>query len=496
MKIKRHIRFGALFSIATLLVSCAAFPGGQTGGSAKLLASLDGLVLQLAQNLPMDKKPVIGVVDFVGPDDKLTRLGAGISEKLVTRLFKTGRFEKIVERSLLKQVLMQQKLERSGHFDEGTLADIGRKAGAGAIVAGTIKVMGAVVDINARLIDSKTGEILAVAETQLGNSDDTREMLEDVLTSTLTITLVEEDEESGFETIRRIARVSVGTQNQRIRHGTAVFRTVPHGSCTIVVSALGYGTVTENIYIAGDQSHIVNMKAQSANLTLQLTPRDAVVMIDGIRKQQTHEGILSVQLSNGPHTILVSGSDGYCPEDMEIDLAQDTAITVELRKSADGQGCMDDKNLMLRRMTAMQQATPPFNVQLWADKKEYAVGDTIAFNFKSERDCYLTLIDIAVNGKITILFPNRFHPDNFIYGGVTYRVPEDDYGFEYKVLGPRGTEHIKAIATLENISLQEYDFTQTVFRDVSRAKDLDDMKTGLDRIQKGWSEARCSVLIK
>ena len=95
----------------------------------------------------------------------------------------------------------------------------------------------------------------------------------------------------------------------------------------------------------------------------------------------------------------------------------------------------------------------PFIIDIWTDKKEYTIGDTLTIYVRSDKDCYLSLLDIGTSGKLTLLFPNSLYKDNFIQGGKTYSIPGDFWGFSLKVLAPLGIERIKAIATLKPFSL-------------------------------------------
>ena len=73
------------------------------------------------------------------------------------------------------------------------------------------------------------------------------------------------------------------------------------------------------------------------------------------------------------------------------------------------------------------------------------------------KSCYLTLLDITPNGNITVIFPNKYHKDNFIRQEVTYQIPTPSYGFDFKVQGPTGLERIKAIVTSNPVVLFELD---------------------------------------
>jgi hypothetical protein len=100
--------------------------------------------------------------------------------------------------------------------------------------------------------------------------------------------------------------------------------------------------------------------------------------------------------------------------------------------------------------------TSPFYVDVWVDRGDggvYRPGDKLYVYFKSDRDCYLTLIDFPPQGGVTIIFPNAYHSNNFVRANRIYRIPAPSYGFDFIVEGPPGTEVIKAIATLGRINL-------------------------------------------
>jgi hypothetical protein len=109
----------------------------------------------------------------------------------------------------------------------------------------------------------------------------------------------------------------------------------------------------------------------------------------------------------------------------------------------------------LRNLANLTHSEPPFKIELWTDKKRCKVGETITIYFRSEKDCYLTLIDITTSGKLYILFPNRFATDNYIKAGRTYMIPGPDHPFAITAGEPLGFERLKAIATLQNIDLAQ-----------------------------------------
>ncbi len=127
------------------------------------------------------------VNDIWGSDQDI---GKGIADMLVTQLVRNGTYS-VIERNKLDQVLREQNFQQSGRADASTAAQLGRILGVDAIIIGSITQFGrddkkvglgggvrvggiglggvgrrsakAVVQIDARIVDIKTAEILGVA---------------------------------------------------------------------------------------------------------------------------------------------------------------------------------------------------------------------------------------------------------------------------------------------------------------------------------------------
>jgi hypothetical protein len=125
----------------------------------------------------------------------------------------------------------------------------------------------------------------------------------------------------------------------------------------------------------------------------------------------------------------------------------------------------------------------------------FKIGEKINIKFKSSNDCYLTLLNIGTSGKLTILFPNSLHQDNFITGGKLYEIPGEEYGFEYQLSGPPGIERLKAIVTTSKVALIESQFTPdgNLFQTISSkaaARDIVIMEKKIEAFSPGdWNEA-------
>jgi curli biogenesis system outer membrane secretion channel CsgG len=133
------------------------------------------------------------VSDIWGSDQDI---GKGIADILVGQLVRNGSYS-VIERKQLDRVLHEQNFQQSGRADASTAAQLGRILGVDAIIIGSITQFGrddkkvgigggvrvggigiggvgrrqakAVVQIDARVVDIRTAEILSVA-TGFGQS--------------------------------------------------------------------------------------------------------------------------------------------------------------------------------------------------------------------------------------------------------------------------------------------------------------------------------------
>lgn len=169
----------------------------------KKLLGITFLMVTLVQAGWAQTKKRVAVMDFdyatvkstvaavFGTD---TDVGKGITDLLVTRLVTDGAYS-VIERKALDKIIAEQNFSNSDRANPDTAAKIGRILGVDAIIVGSITQFGrddkstgvgggaiggltgrfgvggvgkkqakAVVGINARMVNTETGEILAVAE--------------------------------------------------------------------------------------------------------------------------------------------------------------------------------------------------------------------------------------------------------------------------------------------------------------------------------------------
>ena len=102
----------------------------------------------------------VAVVEFLDIEGKSTRQGKLLAERLTTKLVASERLE-VIERSQLNKVLQELKLSLSGIEDVKSAKKIGKILDVEAIVSGTIVDLKEKMEVNARMINTETGKIMA-----------------------------------------------------------------------------------------------------------------------------------------------------------------------------------------------------------------------------------------------------------------------------------------------------------------------------------------------
>jgi len=105
----------------------------------------------------------LAVLEFSYTSDKASDGPAIIQERLTTLLAQNKKLT-LIERSLLKKVLGELKLQASGVLDEETTKKLGKLLGADAVVTGTLNdIKDGETEVNARVVETESGKILAAA---------------------------------------------------------------------------------------------------------------------------------------------------------------------------------------------------------------------------------------------------------------------------------------------------------------------------------------------
>src|SRR6185503_18184287 len=159
----RAVRCGLILAItlSSATIECA---------QSVLDQRLSDLSQKISNGLTESQKRTIAVVEFADLRGNVTDFGRFIAEELITRLYETKKF-KVIERQLLNKVVAEQRLSLTGMIDQTSAQKLGKLLGVDAIVSGTVTDLGKSLRVNARVIDTSTGEIFAVASTEIAKDE-------------------------------------------------------------------------------------------------------------------------------------------------------------------------------------------------------------------------------------------------------------------------------------------------------------------------------------
>ena len=158
--------------ILTYLLLGSAVINAQTG----LEQRVSDLGQKISTGLTENQKRTIAVVEFADLRGNITDFGRFLAEELITKLYETRKF-KVIERQLLNRVIAEQKLSLTGVVDPTSAQKLGKLLGVDAIASGTITDLGTSLRVNARLIDTSTAEIFAVASVEIAKDAPVRELM-------------------------------------------------------------------------------------------------------------------------------------------------------------------------------------------------------------------------------------------------------------------------------------------------------------------------------
>lgn len=148
-----------------LLMGCAG-PAKHASDNPGLDQQIGVLVEQIINGLTQSQATKLAVIPFADLQGNDSQLGRYIAEELTTKLYQAGRFE-VVERTLLEQVIAEQKLGISGFIDDDTAISLGKILGVDALATGTLSDLGTMIKVNARLIETTTGKVVSAASVTL-----------------------------------------------------------------------------------------------------------------------------------------------------------------------------------------------------------------------------------------------------------------------------------------------------------------------------------------
>ena len=147
-------------------------------------------------------------------------------------------------------------------------------------------------------------------------------------------------------------------------------------------------------------------------------------------------------------------------------------------------------------IAAVKSKGRPFKARVWTEQDRLGIGDEAVVCFEVDQPCHVTVFDFSTDGSITVLFPNRFQPDNRARPDRTYRIPAEEGGYRIRVQGPPGLEQLKLFATTEDVPLYVRDYSQTPFNSMEDGDSVRGLVATLEEMpEMGWAEASWEFLV-
>jgi len=142
----------------------------------------------------------------------------------------------------------------------------------------------------------------------------------------------------------------------------------------------------------------------------------------------------------------IVGSDGFVRTD-SIPLGEEgiARVVSALRQEAIG-----------KQLADMENPGQTFGVSLALSdgRTRFGIGEFISFHATSERDGYLTLVDLSTDGTVTLLYPNPYQTQAHISAGETVSLPSEEMDFQFIVQPPSGRGMVRAFVTAEPLPLE------------------------------------------
>lgn len=113
------------------------------------------------------------------------------------------------------------------------------------------------------------------------------------------------------------------------------------------------------------------------------------------------------------------------------------------------------------RLPVKNSTSRGLRVEIWTDKSSYTIGSEVEFRLRSNRDCYVTLLDLQTSGGLYVIFPNAFQKENFVQANRIYTIPSSEAPFSINASGPAGIEGVKAIVALKPLPMFTLTANQT-----------------------------------
>jgi hypothetical protein len=159
----------------------------------------------------------------------------------------------------------------------------------------------------------------------------------------------------------------------------------------------------------------------------------------GVRLLDAEDAFAHLIVRRGGDQLRVVGSDGFVRHDsLGADAQGVTRLAAALRKEAAS-----------KRLADMDNPAQSFGVRLdlLDEKTSFGLGEEIGFTVESERDGFLTLVDLGTDGTVAVLLPNAETRSVPVTAGRALTYPAPGGALMFTAIEPTGTGLVRAFVT-------------------------------------------------
>jgi TolB-like protein len=132
---------------------------------------------KLAQQISQSGKRTIAVGSIANAQNYGPQFSDYVADQLSTFLAGAGKGFDVVTRSRLTQIMDERRLKFGSSFDTAAFQQLGKLAGADAIIGGSYRVLGSIVSVNLQILDVSRGTIIAGTICSIPRTKDVDELL-------------------------------------------------------------------------------------------------------------------------------------------------------------------------------------------------------------------------------------------------------------------------------------------------------------------------------
>ncbi len=210
-----------------------------------------------------------------------------------------------------------------------------------------------------------------------------------------------------------------------------------------------------NLFLDGQAEMISALSDQfERNLTLEMAAAEFGLSVDDFNKMLPRAGKIGYDLSLRLKQDQVP-RDQFIGQFAEI-LTNMTDHTLIAQSESDD---------AVKKVKKEREDKDTFDLTLFANKQEYDVDEKAVFTFKSDKTCFLTVVNVDSNGTSTVLLPNKFRKDPVkLIAGKDLEFPGEKDDFHFRLADP-GKEKVIALCstTHDYIPGIKYNFKTTTF---------------------------------